>query len=163
MARTTTPGSTAPVASTTCPLSVASCAEAMIGNANTPITKTARTTRGYMESLLSINRVARTPSANVPVVRQILLERHVAVFAERGFLDLIVGSEREDTRVQVPGFGQHLGILDRHLPRQRVSLPGEPLNHAGVLGVKHSSIAEPGVIGQVPDVDDQRVLLPVAD
>jgi hypothetical protein len=50
--RTTTPGSTAPVASVTCPVSVASWAEAVIGNARITVVNTTRTTRDGMDILL---------------------------------------------------------------------------------------------------------------
>ena len=62
-----------------------------------------------------------------------------------------------------PWLDEHVGILDGHLVKNLVALPGQLLNDMQIGGMKQAAASEPRRIDEVGGIDHQRVALPFPD
>src|SRR5258705_3596357 len=82
----------------------------------------------------------------------------------------ILGERRLRVRVQpqrpafdVIGLHQHVGILDRRVPPQRVAGARELLDHVHVVAVEPARPLDPALVVEADEVDDDRVAFPLSD
>src|SRR5215472_3010670 len=62
-----------------------------------------------------------------------------------------------------PWLDEHVGILDSHLVKNFIALPGQLLDDMQVGGMEEAAASEPRRIDEVGGIDHQRVALPFTD
>src|SRR5262245_48460743 len=89
----------------------------------------------------------------------------VAFFARQILRHERVGPRVEDARDRIhgPGLEQHVRVLNRRDPAQRVALAREALGDLELEAVEVARLVQPALVRKANGLDHQRVALPMAD
>src|SRR5215467_6812527 len=106
------------------------------------------------------SRRAQSPTAHL---RHHVLQ--IALLARQVFRYERVRPRVKDARDRVhgPGLEQHLRIIDRCDPAQRIAVAREALHHLELEAVEVARLVQPALVREADGLDHQRVAFPMAD